>query len=172
MSASFPYLRMRRGRSSPADARDARREPAAPERFHLAVVHLRRPGLRGADRLASRRVAAGASTGSPPRRARPPISASRASPCSPIRPRSSAPRTRGSAQRGQPDLPRDQGDQGRGAGGPRPHRCRPRPLHRPRPRRARRRGRQRHQRRHGGGAGRPGAGPGARPARTSSRHRT
>ena len=37
MSASFPSLRMRRGRSRPWMRDDARRAPASPERFHLAA---------------------------------------------------------------------------------------------------------------------------------------
>ena len=53
MIASFPALRMRRGRSSAVDALDARREPAASLRFHLAAVRLRWPRLRGTDRVAS-----------------------------------------------------------------------------------------------------------------------
>ena len=68
MSASFPSLRMRRGRVAPVDARDARRAPPSPERLHLAAVHLRRPRLRGADRARFQASAAGASTASARRR--------------------------------------------------------------------------------------------------------
>ena len=73
------------------DALDARREPASPVRFHLAAVHLRGPRLRGADRRRFPASAAGASTVSAPRRAKPPTSASRASRSSPTRRKSCAP---------------------------------------------------------------------------------
>ena len=79
---------------------------------------------------------------------------------------------RGSAQPRQPHLPRDQGDQGRGAGDRRADRRRARSLHRARPRRAHRRSRQRHQRRHGRRSSSSRRWSRPRPAPTSSLRRT
>ena len=146
----IPAIRMRRGRSSAVDARHARRASASPERPHLAAVHLRRAAAARSRSARCPASAAGASTGSPSAREAPPTLGI---PCVALVPQHAGEpahrrRARG-AQPRQSDLPRDQGDQGRGAGDRRADRRRARSLHQPRPGRADRRPRLRPQRRDG-----------------------
>ncbi|CAA9487293.1 MAG: Porphobilinogen synthase, partial [uncultured Sphingomonas sp.] len=151
----------------PMDARDAGRAPAAPERPHLAIVHLRRRGLRGADPIASGGEpvdgrparpagAAGGGRGDPVRGAVPEHAAGP--------PHRGC--TRGAEPR-EPDLLGHQGDQGRGAEHRRADRRRARPLYQPRPRRTDRRRWPGRQRSYGRNPRAPGAGPG----RSRGRHR-
>ena len=130
MSASFPYLRMRRGRSSPWMRAMLAENRLHPSDFIWPLVRLRRPRLRGADRARFRASADGASIGSAPRRRKLPMLGI---PCVALFPNTPeelrTERRRGSAQQRQSDLPGDQGDQGCRAGNRRTDRRRARSLH-------------------------------------------